>query len=60
MVHVGNGVPETAALKVVSDSVSGAVQVNRTTEPARRIGGNSEAGVGDPRVAPGFENGESN
>ena len=59
VVDLGDGIPQPGALKVVGNSVPGAVGGEGATETAWGVGQDAESGVGDPGVAPRFENRET-
>ena len=59
VVHLGDGVPESVALEVMGDSVTGALVGDRAAEAAGGMGLDAKPGVGDPGIAPGAKYGES-
>ena len=59
VVHLGNGVPESVALKVMGDSVSGSFVGGRAAKAAWGLRLDAKPGVGDPGVAPSAEDRET-
>ena len=54
-----DGAPKAWAFKVVGDTVKGARKKGGATETTRWVARNTEAGVGDPGIAPGFQDGKT-